>query len=191
MDGLTFDWRVLWYTKTLWYQWWWLQRSPKSPPLHHRALQLVWAISTDMLCLVFASHDADYYSQTSSVWCSLSKGHCSKSLEVCSDLFLFFSYSNLFFLGFLGFLLFLIVVAETFTFSMSCSSWVFYNSLSITRSDLKGRFLVGCPLKKIVLTYTWMLQNSKTSGFTMVVMVADDQLIKCIWLATPGCYLPS
>jgi len=34
-------------------------------------------------------------------------------------------------------------------------------------------------------------QIAKTSAFIKMLAIADDQLIKCIWLAAPGCYLHS
>jgi len=34
-------------------------------------------------------------------------------------------------------------------------------------------------------------QTAKTSAFTEVITLADDHLIKCIWLAAPECYSPS
>ena len=33
-------------------------------------------------------------------------------------------------------------------------------------------------------------QTGKTFAFAEVLTPADDQLIKCIWLAAPGCYVP-
>jgi len=45
--------------------------------------QLVWGVCADML--VFTKLDAVHCGQASSLWSHLSKGHCSRSLVVCSD----------------------------------------------------------------------------------------------------------
>jgi len=34
-------------------------------------------------------------------------------------------------------------------------------------------------------------QTAKTSAFMEALTPADDQLIKSIWSAAPGCYIPS
>jgi len=41
-------------------------------------------VCADMLCLVFSKRAAVHYDQTS-LWSHLSKGHCSRSYVVCSD----------------------------------------------------------------------------------------------------------
>lgn len=50
-----------------------------------------------------------------------------------------------------------------------------------------GGFTACC----IILTYTWMLQISKLTELLIELVKLADQLIMCIWLAAPDCYLPS
>ena len=47
--------------------------------------QLVWGVCADMLCLVSYKRAAVHHDQTSPLWSGLSKGHCSRSLVLCSD----------------------------------------------------------------------------------------------------------
>jgi len=56
--------------------------SPQPPCLNVGMRSCVCA---DMPCLVFAKRGAVHNGQTSPLWSHLSKGHCFRSVEVCSD----------------------------------------------------------------------------------------------------------
>lgn len=77
-------WATLFYTGVS-FQVLWLHNLLKSSPLHRSTEQLVWVACADMLCLVFCIYDGVHYGQTSLLWSHMSKGHCSTSLVVCSD----------------------------------------------------------------------------------------------------------
>lgn len=89
---------------------------------------------------------------------------------------------------------FLIAVSWSFKFNILtevCRVWgVAAVSLNIAWTDL------GLNLLNLWLCVNTHLnaphwQIDKTSAFTEVLTPADDPLIKCIWSASPGCYLPS
>jgi len=87
-DGLlTFNARILWYPEKIMVESK-IARCPGSvaekhaknnQPFHQSDGQLEWGVCADVLCVVY------YYSQTSPLWSCLSKWHCSRNLEVCSD----------------------------------------------------------------------------------------------------------